>query len=179
MDNNVFQTNFMKVSIIMPSFLGNYEGAATDREEKFIRAVNSCLDNDYKYKELVIVSDGCEITNNVVMQKFKEQLFLSQIKLVKLPKQPLFSGNVRSAGLANATGNYIMYLDTDDMFSQKHISTVVDQMITEKLDWCYYNDYFNTDAGLVPKSVELEHGSIGTSSIFLKYHSPVSFIPPT
>ena len=35
----------IKVSVIMPSFLGEYEGCASDRENKFIRAVHSFLEN--------------------------------------------------------------------------------------------------------------------------------------
>jgi hypothetical protein len=58
-----------------------------------------------------------------------------------------------------------MYLDSDDMYGNFHIDSVVEQMESEKIDWCYFNDYIKTDGGLVPKSVELEHRSIGTSSI--------------
>ena len=52
----------MKFSVIMASYLGNYPGCANNREAKFIRSVKSFLNQSYDNKELIIVSDGCEIT---------------------------------------------------------------------------------------------------------------------
>jgi glycosyltransferase involved in cell wall biosynthesis len=155
-----------KVTVVMASFLGEYEGCAGDRENKFVRAVHSFLDNTYSNKELVIVGDCCEITERLVKEHFREHLSSGDIKFINLKKkQKLFSGKVRSTGLEIATGNIIMYLDTDDMFGDKHIKSVANQMNVQKLDWCYYSDYLNTEEGLVKKEVTLEHGSIGTSSI--------------
>jgi glycosyltransferase involved in cell wall biosynthesis len=159
----------------MASFLGEYEGCASNREEKFVRAVNSFLENDYPYKELIVVSDGCPITIELLNKSFKDQLLSGEIKLVKLKKQKLFSGKVRSAGIAVSTGNTIMYLDTDDMLGKGHISSVMTQMESNELDWCYYNDWINTDKGLISKSVELEHGSIGTSSIAHIVHPKINW----
>ena len=52
----------MKLSVIMPSFLGEYDGCASDRENKFIRSVHSFLENSIDEKELIVVGDNCEIT---------------------------------------------------------------------------------------------------------------------
>jgi glycosyltransferase involved in cell wall biosynthesis len=156
----------MKASVIMPSYLGNYEGCASDRENKFIRAVNSFLENDYQYSELIVISDFCKITSRLLKDNFLNELYSGKIKHVELTKkQPLFSGNLRSSGIKICTGNIVMYLDTDDIIGKNHISCVMEQMQSEDYDWCFYNDYIRTDSGLLPKSVELQHGSIGTSSI--------------
>lgn len=164
-----------KASVVMASFLGEYEGCASNREEKFIRAVNSFLDNDYPFKELIVVSDGCSITESILNDTFREQLLSGEIKLVKQKKEKLFSGKTRTSGIQMATGHIIMYLDTDDMLGDKHISSVMRQMIANDLDWCYYNDWINTDQGLISKSVELEYGSIGTSSIAHKVHPKINW----
>lgn len=92
----------------MPSFLGHYQNAATDRERKFERAIESFLKQDYPNKQLVIVSDGCEITNSIVKSKFNHD----SIKLVSLDKQPLFSGLVRQLGIDNCNGDIVTYLDS-------------------------------------------------------------------
>ena len=47
------------LSVIMPSFLGEYDGCATDREKKFVRAVQSFLDNTLIENELIIIGDNC------------------------------------------------------------------------------------------------------------------------
>ena len=35
----------IELSVVMPSYLGEYEGCASDRENKFIRSVHSFLEN--------------------------------------------------------------------------------------------------------------------------------------
>ena len=155
-----------RVSVIMPSFLGEYKGSANDRDNKFVRAVSSFVSNDYPLKELIIIGDNCSKTKSLLTELFFEEMSLGTIKFYQFPKkQKLFSGNLRTKGLEMATGDIIMYLDSDDMYGDKHISSIVEQMDVEKLDWCYFNDFIRTDGGLVTKTVELEHASIGTSSI--------------
>ena len=50
----------MKISVIMASFL--QMGHKTNQDIKFVRAVKSFLNQTYKDKELIIVSDGCQKT---------------------------------------------------------------------------------------------------------------------
>lgn len=154
----------MKVSVIMPSYLGYYDGAAMNREEKFFRAVESFVGQTYQDKELIIVSDGCENTIHCASMLSEEMgLDTSQIKLFKVDKQPLFSGNVRDYGLKMASGKVIAYLDTDDFFVADHLESIMEQFGNN--DWVYFNDHLQTQDDLTLKVVELEHGRVGTSSI--------------
>lgn len=150
----------------MPSYLGDYEGCADNRDDKFIRAVNSFLGNDYKNSELVIIGDCCAKTESLLKEVYAQELLTEKIIFYNLPKkQELFSGMLRTRGIEKANGEIICYLDTDDMIGETHISSIAEQMDAEHLDWCFYNDFINTEKGLVPKEVTLAHGSIGTSSI--------------
>ena len=158
----------MKVvlSVIMPSFLGEYEGCASDRENKFIRSVHSFLENSLYDKELIVIGDNCEITESVLNDYFKHELNIGRIKFHQFKnKQKLFSGSLRSKGIELASGEYICYLDTDDILGKNHLSSIYNQVKTENLDWAYFNDFINSDAGLITKKVELKKDSIGTSSI--------------
>jgi hypothetical protein len=156
----------MRVSVIMPSYLGFYEGCATDREEKFIRAVNSFISNDFVGKELIVIGDCCERTDYLLKHEFPMELECEIIRFYNMSKkQPLFSGSLRSKGLEMAKGDIIMYLDSDDMFGVHHISTVEEQMRFSNFDWCFYSDFVATENGLATKHVELVAGSAGTSSI--------------
>lgn len=155
----------MKISVIMPSFLGEYEGCASDRENKFVRAVHSFLSNKYEQKELIVIGDCCSTTERLLSENFEEQLNNEQIKFYQFSKkQKLFSGELRSKGIELASGDYIIYLDSDDIFGDAHISSVVRQI--KNTDWGYYNDFIWSPSGLQTKHVELVKDSIGTSSIY-------------
>jgi glycosyltransferase involved in cell wall biosynthesis len=157
----------MKISVIMPSFLGEYEGCASDRENKFVRAVHSFLSNKYEHKELIVIGDCCLTTERLLYTNFEEQLNNKQIKFYQFSKkQKLFSGELRSKGIELASGDYIIYLDSDDIFGDAHISSVVRQI--KNTDWGYYNDFIWSPSGLQTKHVELVKDSIGTSSIYHK-----------
>ena len=153
----------LKVSVVMPVYLGEYEGAAKDREEKFKRAVISFTSQLYKNKELIIVSDGCDIAEKV----YKECLVYKEVKFIKIKKQPLFSGNVRDEGVKNATGDVICYLDSDDALGLNHLKVIAQAFEKDpNLDFVYYNDvllpFMNNPQ---PREVHLEYESVGTSSI--------------
>lgn len=166
-----------KISVIMASYLGEYKGCANDREEKFVRAVNSFLTSNYPEKELIVIGDCCEITAKLITRTdWIKPIMKGQIVFYNFPKkQKLFSGKIRNKGLELATGDYICYLDSDDMFGDTHLDAIVSQMESEEHDWCYYNDFIKTEKGLIPKEVELTHGSIGTSSIAHINHPSISW----
>lgn len=167
------KTDDLKISVIMPVFLGAYEGCADNREEKFKSAVISFVRQSYENKELIIVADGCDEAEKI----YNECLVYDTIIFKKIKKQPLFSGRVRDEGLKLATGDIICYLDSDDMFGEYHLQSIVDGFSNKKeLDWVYYNDLI-----VPPKSqpqirnVSLEHGSIGTSTVAHRIDCNVSW----
>jgi hypothetical protein len=123
----------MKISVIMQAFLGDYPGARTKPKEKFIRAVNSFLAQYHQEKELVIVSDGCEITKKMY------ELFFSDKEEIKfcylhrdLEKEKsmyaedngliYYRGTPREVGRAIATGELITYFDSDDVMLPNRLS---------------------------------------------------------
>jgi glycosyltransferase involved in cell wall biosynthesis len=153
-----------KVSVVMASFLGPYPGRASNPEQKFVRAVKSFLTQTYENKELIIVSDGCDVTERLYEFNFKK---FPNIKFVKIPKQPIYSGDCRNAGLKIADGDIISYLDNDDILGKTHLEIIMNQF-TDDLDLVYYDDYLVTSADfkkLHRRYVEPRYGSIGTSSI--------------
>jgi glycosyltransferase involved in cell wall biosynthesis len=146
----------------MASYLQFYQGCAKNSDKKFLRAVNSFKKQTYTDCELIIISDGCQITNTLYDQHFAND---NNIKLIRANKYPTYGG-LRQEGLQAATGDIICYLDADDVLGKTHIETIVNQF-PQDTDMVYYNDYLvmSTDfKKLFTRDVEPRWGSIGTSS---------------
>lgn len=155
------------ISVIMPSFLGEYDGAASNRTAKFKRAVQSFIDQNIPDSELIIVADGCEKTHAILQDKFNTLANFTKVHWVPIPKQEKFSGAVRNAGIDRAHSDIICYLDTDDILLPGHLQAILDNF-TYNIDWVYYNDKLafqeNPEDGR-ERGVGLTYGSIGTSAI--------------
>jgi len=110
------------ISVIMISYLSDYHNSRKYPKEKFIRAVTSFINQTHQKKELIIVSDGCQITNDVYDQMFKDR---SDIQLVKVEKQKSkWPGKLRECGRSMAKYDWITYLDSDDMILSGHLSEI-------------------------------------------------------
>lgn len=126
-----------KFSIITPSYLKMYKNSADDRVNKFIRAVDSVINQSYKSWELIIVSDGCDLTIDIYKKMY--QMYYPKIQCLSINKQKgNFSGSVRQIGINISKGEYITYLDTDDYFEKNHLSNISSQL--KNYDWVYYNN---------------------------------------
>jgi glycosyltransferase involved in cell wall biosynthesis len=154
----------MKISVIMPVYLGEYPGCASDRVRKFQRAVKSFDLQTYIQKELIIVCDG----GWDEIKKALEPLFIlnkDKITFIEIEKQHLFSGNVRNEGLKVATGDIICYLDSDDFFGRNHLMNIADNFPAD-CQWVHFNDYVSLLNGdIICRNVFPYYGKIGTSSI--------------
>ena len=170
----------IKISVVMASYLDSYKDSASDRIIKFHRAVESFFNQLYQNKELVVVSDGCPYTANEI-SKYNS----SDIKLIELPKQPIFSGSVRNAGCFMASGDVICYLDTDDYIGFNHLNNIVTHFEQDSsLGWVYFNDYvvyrFNPITKEIlskaEREVDLFSGMIGTSSIAHRKKADINWL---
>jgi glycosyltransferase involved in cell wall biosynthesis len=139
----------MRFSIILPSFLSDYPGAAPQRDKKLIRAVQSVIDQSFRDFELIVISDGCELTNHIIKSVFGGYLLPDSytkknvikgwyIELLKCIHKELWNNTPRNTGINSAVGEYIIYLDSDDRWGKDHLKIINDQLINE--DWVYFND---------------------------------------
>ena len=152
----------MKVSIIMASYLGEYKGAAKDRDKKIIRAIDSVLNQTYKDIELIIIADGCEKTVNIVKNSY---LYNEKVKGYKIAKQQKWSGVPRNTGIQQATGEWILYLDVDDYLKPTHVEKIMSQ-VREGDKWVWFDDMVVNREGKVRKRpCILSLGKCGTSNI--------------
>ena len=112
----------IKFSVVMMSYLKDYPGARTNPIPKFHRAIRSFLNQTHANRELIIVSDGCEITN----QEYLKWQHIDTIKLIHAQKSDFkWPGSQRQLGVDAATGDWIAYLDTDDIYHPLHLQNIV------------------------------------------------------
>lgn len=152
----------------MASYLGDYPRSASNKEWKIVRAITSVLNQTCQDFELIIIADGCDKTVEIV-KGFKDKPRSEKIRLFHIPKQKIWAGKVRNSGIDNAKGEWIVYLDIDDMFLPEHLERIL-KGIEENLNcnWLYFND-FSYDKKL-EKAVEHKinihkKGKCGTSNI--------------
>lgn len=147
------------ITVVMPSYLGPYKGAARDRETKIIRAIQSVQAQSYKDWQLVIIADGCQRTMDIV-----SGMGLDRTLLILLDKQPMFSGTPRNFGIEYAKGDWICYLDIDDAFGPDHLSSII-QGASKGLDWVWFDDYIIKYQDFHQRECNLIRYQCGTSNI--------------
>lgn len=119
---NTLSIDSPKISVVMPSYLQSYKGGRSNPIKKFNRAVKSFLSQGYSNKELIIVSDGCDLTNKEYEANWSS---FDNIKLIKISKNSSkWPGTNRQIGIDHATGSWITYLDTDDILHHSHLTNI-------------------------------------------------------
>jgi len=122
--------NKMKVSFIMQAYLGEYPGSRSDSDKKFIRAVDSFVNQDDKDSELIIVSDACNIVHKIYYEKYKE---VNRVKYVYVDKdtpnmyegeKKYYRGFPRQVGRSLVTGEITAYMDSDDYLLSDAVSHI-------------------------------------------------------
>lgn len=93
-----------KISIIIPNY----------NSEKFIcHCLNSILEQDYSEKEVIVVDDGSTDNSVKVIRQFLKQNKKLDAKLIC--QENLNAAVARNNGMKEATGDYVLFLDSDDL----------------------------------------------------------------
>lgn len=149
----------MKFSVVMPSLLADYPGSATGKQDKIIRAISSVLNQSFRDFELIVVSDGCCLTNWIV-KKFTDK----RVRLFTVERKGLFENSPRNRGIDEAKGDYIIYIDNDDYWKPDHLKIFADNL--KKYDWVYSNDWTHYGEDWAERICDIEQFErCGTSNI--------------
>lgn len=101
-----------KVSIIIPSY----------NVEKYIyRAIESCINQTYDNIEIVIVDDGSSDKTWDIIQKYEK----SDLRIKAIKKNNNGVSSARNLALKNASGDYVIFLDSDDWIEKDTIATLI------------------------------------------------------
>jgi glycosyltransferase involved in cell wall biosynthesis len=123
----------MKFSVIIASYLGEYRTAAKDRDRKIVRAVNSVLNQSFTDFEVIVVADGCQKTVDII-----KTLSDLRISCYLIEKSKQWSGVPRNTGIEVAKGDFIVYLDIDDLYGVNHLKNINAGL--NGFDWVWFDD---------------------------------------
>lgn len=97
-----------KISVIIPVY----------NDEKYLaQCLDSVLRQTYSNIEIILVDDGSTDSTPELCEKYREKY--ANIRI--LHKKNGGVGSSRNAGLEMATGEYILFVDHDDLLSETHI----------------------------------------------------------
>lgn len=103
------------VSTIIPVF---------NRPQMVVEAINSVLQQDYRPIEIIVVDDGSTDNTFAVLNSLAE----AQDELKVYQQANLGPGVARELGIQNARGEFIQYLDSDDMLLPQKFSYQVSSL---------------------------------------------------
>jgi glycosyltransferase involved in cell wall biosynthesis len=82
--------------------------------EKYIdEAIQSALNQTYKDIELIVVDDGSTDGTKDVVEKYKNVKYIYQ--------ENRGQGSSRNVGIENSKGDYLAFLDADDLYASDKI----------------------------------------------------------
>ena len=118
----------MKVSIIIPIY---------NSEKTLNRLINSVVNQSYKNLEIILINDGSIDNSLKIINSFEKKD--KRIKVINQKNQGVSKS--RNKGLEVATGEYILFLDSDDYIDKDLIKIVLSKFKQNKVDLVIYGFY--------------------------------------
>lgn len=148
-----------KVSVIIPFY---------KRLDEVEKAIISALNQTHKKIEIVLVNDG---TKNIdVLKPYIEN---KNVKFINIKDNSGVS-HARNLGIENSTGDYIAFLDSDDIFLENKLQKQLEITILNNSDFSYtsyYRKSKNNNELINCKNLEnnlIANCNIATPTVMLK-----------
>lgn len=113
------------VTVIIPTY----------NAEKYIeRSLNSVLNQTYDKVEIIVVNDGSTDSSEEIVNNYC--LLYPNIRLISKANEGI--SFARNDGIKNSTGEFIMFLDSDDWIDLNTIKCCVEEMKNRKVDLVFF-----------------------------------------
>lgn len=133
------------VSIIMPA----YNAELTIRE-----SIQSVINQTYTDWELLVIDDG---SIDDTLSIIKSYLGNKKIKLI-INERNLGVSKTRNRGICESTGEYIAFLDSDDIWKEEKLEIQIDYMIKNRLVFTFTSvEYIDFDSNVYPGKYIVPH----------------------
>ena len=121
-----------KVSIIVPVY----------NAEKYLReTLNSVADQTYSDFELIAVNDGSKDSSLSILREYEEK----DARIRVIDKLNSGVSDTRNIGISQAKGEYVAFLDADDLYSPEYLSVMMNVAEEKNADIvvCEYETFRN------------------------------------
>ena len=109
------------LSVIMPVYNG---------EQYLNYSIQSVLNQTYKDYELILVDDGSTDHSLEICEKYQSKD--KRIRVISQENKGI--SGARNAGIDIATGEYITFMDSDDVIQSKMYEIMLNHMVSDGLD---------------------------------------------
>ena len=158
--------NIPLVSIIIPSY----------NSLKYLDdSISSALNQTYKNIEVILIDDGSTDGTKDSFEKFEK------LGVKCIYQENAGASTARNTGLDNAKGEYIQFLDADDILHKEKIKKQIDKMQIEDADlsftpWSNFKEKINNSEGF--KFNNIDYGSTKSGiELMISYGEENWFIP--
>lgn len=138
----------IKFSIIMP---------AHNAEKEIEEAIKSVIAQDYENYEFIIIDDLSTDNTYEIIKKFE-----SENKKIKVIKHEINkkAGGARNTGIKAATGDYILFLDSDDLLADKEVLKRINSTIGEDIPDIVYLGFESVGEAIQGKFIPNAENSV-------------------
>ena len=121
--------NKPKVSVVIPVY---------NVREYLAESLDSVINQSYKNLEIILINDGSDDGSEIICEEYAKKD--SRIKLINKKNGGISSA--RNAGLDNITGEYVIFLDSDDAFENEAIEKAVNAVVLNDVDCAVFQYHF-------------------------------------
>jgi len=119
------------------------------------RCVKSVLNQDYKDLEVILVDDGSPDHCPQICDELASQ----DSRITVIHKKNGGLSSARNEGIKVANGENVVFLDSDDQWSQNKLSPIMEQVLTNKAKITYFSSMsLYEDAGYYVRDERVFHG---------------------
>lgn len=125
-----------KISVIVPVY---------NVEKLLPKCLDSLVSQTFKDYEIIVINDGSTDNSQKVIDEYSNKI---TDKIVKISKENEGQAIARNVGIKKASGEYIMFVDSDDYIDKKTLECCYNKALVEKADVVCF-DYQLIDKGIL------------------------------
>ena len=111
----------MKISIIIPIF---------NSEKTLAKCIDSCLMQTYSSIEIILINDGSKDSSRTIIEKYAN----NHNSIIAMHQDNKGVSSARNLGISKCTGDYILFVDSDDWLEYNYVEKLIKAQSVEDYD---------------------------------------------